>query len=103
MLGGKPHCCHSRPVPGLCRDRMSWAVAWVVRGVGCPSAASHRDREIVTTVSRFQCISLLTDYGLQDGFVASCHGVLARLAPGVHVIDVTHLVPPGDIRRGAAV
>jgi S-adenosylmethionine hydrolase len=57
----------------------------------------------VTTVSRFQCISLLTDYGLQDGFVASCHGVLARLAPGVHVIDVTHLVPPGDIRRGAAV
>jgi len=54
-------------------------------------------------VPGFQCISLLTDYGLADGFVASCHGVLARLAPAVRVIDVTHLVPRGDIRRGAAV
>jgi S-adenosyl-L-methionine hydrolase (adenosine-forming) len=48
-------------------------------------------------------ISLTTDYGLSDGFVAACHGVLARLAPAVRVLDVTHLVPPGDIRRGSAV
>lgn len=48
-------------------------------------------------------ISLTTDYGLTDGFVAACHGVIARLAPAVRVIDVTHLVPPGDVRRGAAV
>lgn len=48
-------------------------------------------------------ISLTTDYGLSDGFVASCHGVLARLAPAVRVIDVTHLVAPGDVARGAAV
>ncbi|MGW4463437.1 SAM hydrolase/SAM-dependent halogenase family protein [Micromonospora sp. NPDC004704] len=48
-------------------------------------------------------ISLTTDYGLSDGFVAACHGVVARLAPAVRVLDVTHLVPPGDIGRGAAV
>ncbi|GIM81214.1 S-adenosyl-L-methionine hydrolase [Salinispora arenicola] len=48
-------------------------------------------------------ISFTTDYGLADGFVAACHGVLARLAPTARVIDVTHLVPPGDVRRGAAV
>ncbi|TDC80388.1 hypothetical protein E1193_17535 [Micromonospora sp. KC606] len=48
-------------------------------------------------------ISLTTDYGLGDGFVAACHGMIARLAPAVRVIDVTHLVPPADIRRGAAV
>ncbi|NES12801.1 MULTISPECIES: S-adenosyl-l-methionine hydroxide adenosyltransferase family protein [Micromonospora] len=48
-------------------------------------------------------ISLTTDYGLADGFVAACHGVIARLAPTARVIDVTHLVPPGDVRRGAAV
>ncbi|MEU9742019.1 SAM-dependent chlorinase/fluorinase [Micromonospora chersina] len=48
-------------------------------------------------------ISLTTDYGLADGFVAACHGVLARLAPAARVIDVTHLVPPADVRRGAAV
>ncbi|WP_092375337.1 S-adenosyl-l-methionine hydroxide adenosyltransferase family protein [Micromonospora phaseoli] len=48
-------------------------------------------------------VSLTTDYGLTDGFVAVCHGVIARLAPAMRIIDVTHLVPPGDVRRGAAV
>jgi S-adenosylmethionine hydrolase len=48
-------------------------------------------------------ISFTTDYGLSDGFVAACHGVIARLAPHARVIDVTHLIPPGDIRRAAAV
>jgi S-adenosylmethionine hydrolase len=46
---------------------------------------------------------LLTDYGLEDGFVAACHGVAARISPETRVIDITHLVPPGDVRRGAAV
>jgi S-adenosylmethionine hydrolase len=48
-------------------------------------------------------ISLTTDYGQSDGFVAACHGVIARLAPDVRIIDVTHAVPPGDVARGAAV
>ncbi|MEV0940136.1 SAM-dependent chlorinase/fluorinase [Micromonospora wenchangensis] len=48
-------------------------------------------------------ISLTTDYGLTDGFVAVCHGVIGRIAPAARVIDVTHLVPAGDVRRGAAV
>jgi S-adenosylmethionine hydrolase len=50
-----------------------------------------------------RCVSLLSDYGLEDGFVAACHGVLARIAPDVRIIDITHLVPPGDVRRGATV
>jgi S-adenosyl-L-methionine hydrolase (adenosine-forming) len=50
-----------------------------------------------------ECLTFLTDFGLEDGFVAACHGVAARIAPAVRVIDITHLVPPGDIRRGAAV
>ncbi len=54
-------------------------------------------------VATFDCLSLLTDYGLDDGFVAACHGVAARIAPGIRIIDITHLVPPGDVRRGAAV
>jgi hypothetical protein len=51
----------------------------------------------------YEWISLTTDYGLSDGFVAACHGVIARLAPRLRVIDVTHQVPPGDVARGAAV
>src|SRR5215471_15017555 len=54
-------------------------------------------------VTTFDCLSMLTDYGLDDGFVAACHGVAARMAPGTRIIDITHLVPPGDVRRGAAV
>ncbi|RJL33124.1 SAM hydrolase/SAM-dependent halogenase family protein [Bailinhaonella thermotolerans] len=49
------------------------------------------------------CISFLTDYGLEDGFVAACHGVIMSVSPGARVLDITHLVPPGDVRRGAAV
>jgi S-adenosyl-L-methionine hydrolase (adenosine-forming) len=54
-------------------------------------------------VTSFDCLTFLTDYGLEDGFVAACHGVAARIAPGTRIIDITHLVQPGDVRRGAAV
>lgn len=51
----------------------------------------------------YSYISFLTDYGLEDGFVAACHGGAARIAPAARIIDITHLVQPGDVRRGAAV
>ena len=51
----------------------------------------------------FDYVSFTTDYGLSDGFVAACHGQIARLAPPVRVIDVTHMIAPGDVTRGAAV
>lgn len=52
---------------------------------------------------RYDCISFTTDYGLSDGFVAACHGVIARIAPHARVIDVTHQVPPGEVAQGATV
>ena len=52
---------------------------------------------------RTDWISLLTDYGTYDGFVAACHGVIGTIAPTARVVDITHDVPPGDIRRGAVV
>ena len=54
-------------------------------------------------MGHYDWISFTTDYGLSDGFVAACHGVVARIAPQLRVIDVTHAVAPGDIGRGAAV
>lgn len=48
-----------------------------------------------------QCLTFLTDYGLADAFVGACRGVAARIAPAVPVVDITHLVPRGDVRRGA--
>lgn len=51
----------------------------------------------------YEWMSLTTDYGLSEGFVAALHGAIGRLAPAVRVIDVTHLITPGDIRGGAEV
>lgn len=48
-------------------------------------------------------ITLTTDYGHADGFAGVCHGVIATIAPTERVIDVTHDIPPGDVRHGAHV
>jgi S-adenosyl-L-methionine hydrolase (adenosine-forming) len=54
-------------------------------------------------MAAYDWITLTTDYGLSDGFAGVMHGVIARYAPWVRVIDVTHLVPPGEVSRGSAV
>lgn len=46
-------------------------------------------------------VLFLTDYGLDDEFVGVCHAVIASIAPDVRVIDLSHGVPPQDVRRGA--
>ncbi len=73
----------------------------VLRDSGASGDGPHVVRSPFVTT--FDCLTLITDYGLDDGFVAACHGVAARIAPGARIIDITHLVPPGDVRRGAAV
>ena len=59
--------------------------------------SAHAD----AAAGRARWIGFLSDYGLADGFVGICHGVVATLAPAVRMIDVCHEVPPGDLRRGA--
>ena len=46
-------------------------------------------------------ITLLTDFGLQDGYTGVMHGVIFRIAPGAVVVDLTHLIPPQDVREGS--
>jgi hypothetical protein len=48
-------------------------------------------------------ITFLTDYGRVDDFVGVCHAVMARIAPDVRVIDLTHDIPRHDVRSGALV
>jgi S-adenosyl-L-methionine hydrolase (adenosine-forming) len=57
----------------------------------------------VSVLPGYGWISLTTDYGLEDGFVAMLHGVIAARVPHVRVIDVTHEIPSQGIARGAAV
>ena len=51
----------------------------------------------------YDWISFTTDYGIGDGFVAACEGVIARVAPAPRVLHVSHTVPPQDVRRGSAI
>jgi S-adenosylmethionine hydrolase len=46
-------------------------------------------------------ISFLSDFGRTDEFVGVVHGVIARIAPEVRVIDVGHDFDAGDV-QGAA-
>src|SRR5256885_9674220 len=48
-------------------------------------------------------LTFLSDYGQLDEFVGVCHGVIAKLAPDVRIIDITHGIPRHDIRAGALV
>lgn len=48
-------------------------------------------------------ITFLTDFGLEDDFVGTCHGVIAGIAPDARVIDITHGIRPGRILAGAVV
>ncbi len=48
-------------------------------------------------------VGLLTDYGTRDGFVALCQGIILKLAPETSLFDISHEVPPMDVRHGAAV
>lgn len=46
-------------------------------------------------------ITLLTDFGLEDPFVGIMKGVIAGIAPGIAVVDLTHNVAAFQIEQGA--
>jgi S-adenosylmethionine hydrolase len=46
-------------------------------------------------------ITFLTDFGLQDDFVGTCHAVIATIAPEARVIDITHGIAPQAVLQGA--
>ena len=48
-------------------------------------------------------ITFLTDFGLQDDFVGTCHGVIKRIAPDAGIVDITHGIEPQQVLQGALV
>src|SRR5262245_36496255 len=55
----------------------------------------------VRRVTRFDTVSLLTDYGTVDEFAGVVRAVIRDIAPHVTVIDLTHEIPPFDVRAGS--
>ncbi len=49
------------------------------------------------------CITLLTDFGLRDGFVGVMKGVILGLAPDARLVDISHTISPQNVREGAII
>jgi S-adenosylmethionine hydrolase len=46
-------------------------------------------------------IVFLSDFGYRNEWVGICHAVMARAAPASRIVDLSHGVPPLDVREGA--
>lgn len=46
-------------------------------------------------------VTLTTDFGLRDGYVAAMKGAMLRAAPAVRLIDVSHEIPAQDVMTAA--
>jgi S-adenosylmethionine hydrolase len=46
-------------------------------------------------------LTLLTDFGIEDGYVASMKGVIWQLSPDTQITDITHAIPPQDVFTGS--
>jgi S-adenosylmethionine hydrolase len=62
--------------------------------VACASDAPPREPSTVL---------FLTDFGLKDGAVATCKGVMWAIEPRLRIVDLTHDVPPYDVETAAEV
>jgi S-adenosylmethionine hydrolase len=48
-------------------------------------------------------ITFLSDFGLEDDFVGTCHGVMKMIAPEVEILDITHGIQRHGVLQGAIV
>jgi len=50
-----------------------------------------------------QIVTLTTDYGTRDYYVAALKGVILRMAPQVRLVDISHEIEPYNVASGAFV
>lgn len=48
-------------------------------------------------------ITLTTDFGVRDAYVGAMKGVMVDIAPEAQFVDITHEIPPQDVRHAAYV
>jgi len=63
-------------------------------------AASHSQRTASTPPGQ-GVVTLLTDFGQQDGYVGAMTGAVLQTCPHARVVHITHTIPPQDIRAAA--
>lgn len=53
--------------------------------------------------SRSGIVTLLSDFGVRDSYVAAMKGKIFSVETGLKVVDITHHISQGDVRSGAYV
>ena len=48
-------------------------------------------------------VTLITDFGLSDGYVGMMKGVVLAISPQAQIVDITHDIEPGNVRSAAFV
>ncbi|RLA94620.1 MAG: hypothetical protein DRG83_19515, partial [Deltaproteobacteria bacterium] len=46
-------------------------------------------------------VTILTDFGVDDPYVGIMKGVMLNINPTIRLIDLTHHIPPQNVRAGA--
>ena len=46
-------------------------------------------------------VTLTTDFGTRDAYVGAMKGVVCRILPAVRLVDLSHEIPPQDVRDAA--
>nr|MDO8081632.1 S-adenosyl-l-methionine hydroxide adenosyltransferase family protein [Candidatus Freyarchaeota archaeon] len=54
-------------------------------------------------MAKLRVIALLTDFGFKESSVAAMKGAILSICPEAHIVDISHEIPPFDIRHGAFV
>lgn len=71
-----------------------FVVLALVSVIGCAANATRGEPPTVL---------FLSDFGVKDGAVAACKGVMWSIEPTLRIVDLTHDVPPYDIESAAEV
>jgi S-adenosyl-L-methionine hydrolase (adenosine-forming) len=59
-------------------------------------ARAREDAHVVTPTSR--PIVFSSDFGYRNEWVGICHAVMARIAPDSRIVDLSHGLPPLNVR-----
>src|SRR5262249_5404739 len=56
-----------------------------------------------TSIGPVKIATLLTDFGTSDAYVAAMKGVLLSWAPTAQIIDISHQIPPQNVKEACRV
>jgi S-adenosylmethionine hydrolase len=71
------------------------------RGRDSKASSSRVLSSAASRLNQSPLISLLTDFGTADYFVAAVKGVILASNPKARIVDITHDIPPQDIEAAA--